>query len=334
MREYDESGAVLRGLGMRLRDYSDQIPKPLVEVGHAADAVAPDEVLRPLRAQASSSSASATARRRSRSTSSSTTSRRLQRLRLRRTEGKTVDYLLGEDIHDWRITFVDTGLNSNIGERLRRVASNTWRGQGVPRQLRRRSVGPRLDTYVEVVHGARQGRLFLGVPAPHTFHIVHSDAENYVDEARARGANRRCASTADSSSFAARFRLHRTRAKSSSSSRSTRLAEKRQLLAVPYDGFWRNMDTFKDKLQLDEIESRRAPALACLALDGERPPRPVRLKPVNRGPERARPPRTASSSHATRRPASRGSELLPACCRPMATATGSLPRGARGGRRS
>src|SRR5690242_5723607 len=25
------------------------------------------------------------------------------------------------DIHDWRITFVDTGLHSNIGERLRRV---------------------------------------------------------------------------------------------------------------------------------------------------------------------------------------------------------------------
>jgi glucose-1-phosphate cytidylyltransferase len=32
-----------------------------------------------------------------------------------------------------------------------------------------------------------------------------------------------------------------------------RLAEKRQVLAVPYDGFWRNMDTFKDKLQLDEL---------------------------------------------------------------------------------
>jgi len=30
--------------------------------------------------------------------------------------------LLAEDIRDWRITFVDTGLTSNIGERLRRVA--------------------------------------------------------------------------------------------------------------------------------------------------------------------------------------------------------------------
>jgi glucose-1-phosphate cytidylyltransferase len=30
-------------------------------------------------------------------------------------------------------------------------------------------------------------------------------------------------------------------------------AEKRELLAYPYEGFWRNMDTFKDKVELDEI---------------------------------------------------------------------------------
>jgi NDP-sugar pyrophosphorylase family protein len=27
----------------------------------------------------------------------------------------------------------------------------------------------------------------------------------------------------------------------------------KQLLATPYDGFWRNMDTFRDKMQLDEL---------------------------------------------------------------------------------
>ena len=38
--------------------------------------------------------------------------------------GKKVE-LLSSDIDDWRITFVDTGLHSNIGQRLRRVSS-TW----------------------------------------------------------------------------------------------------------------------------------------------------------------------------------------------------------------
>jgi glucose-1-phosphate cytidylyltransferase len=28
--------------------------------------------------------------------------------------------LMSSDIHDWRITFVDTGANANIGQRLRR----------------------------------------------------------------------------------------------------------------------------------------------------------------------------------------------------------------------
>ena len=34
--------------------------------------------------------------------------------------GKNLE-LLSSDIHDWNITFVDTGLNSNIGQRLKAV---------------------------------------------------------------------------------------------------------------------------------------------------------------------------------------------------------------------
>ena len=34
--------------------------------------------------------------------------------------GKKLE-LMASDIHDWKITFVDTGLNSNIGQRLKAV---------------------------------------------------------------------------------------------------------------------------------------------------------------------------------------------------------------------
>src|SRR3954463_1258506 len=37
------------------------------------------------------------------------------------TEGGKGLELLNQDIHDWRITFVDTGLTSNIGMRLKAV---------------------------------------------------------------------------------------------------------------------------------------------------------------------------------------------------------------------
>jgi glucose-1-phosphate cytidylyltransferase len=50
-----------------------------------------------------------------------------------------------------------------------------------------------------------------------------------------------------------------------------RLIADKQLLAYPYDGFWRNMDTFKDKQKLDELWSEgRAPWYFW----GNRPQRP------------------------------------------------------------
>ncbi len=40
----------------------------------------------------------------------------------------------------------------------------------------------------------------------------------------------------------------------------TRLIERRELLAYPYDGFWEPMDTIKDKQKLDALVERgRAP---------------------------------------------------------------------------
>jgi glucose-1-phosphate cytidylyltransferase len=35
-----------------------------------------------------------------------------------------------------------------------------------------------------------------------------------------------------------------------------RLIAQRQLLAYPFDGFWLNMDTFKDKQRLDDLLSK------------------------------------------------------------------------------
>ena len=35
-----------------------------------------------------------------------------------------------------------------------------------------------------------------------------------------------------------------------------RMIAKKQLMAVAYDGFWRSMDTFKDKMQLDDLLTR------------------------------------------------------------------------------
>ena len=54
--------------------------------------------------------------------------------------GKRIE-LIRSDIDDWRITFVDTGLHSNIGQRLCAVRRVPRRRRVLPRHLRRRPHG-------------------------------------------------------------------------------------------------------------------------------------------------------------------------------------------------
>ena len=39
------------GLGMRMREYSEAVPKPMVPIGYRPISMARDEILRPLRTQ-------------------------------------------------------------------------------------------------------------------------------------------------------------------------------------------------------------------------------------------------------------------------------------------
>ncbi len=115
------------GLGMRLREYSESIPKPMVEIGyrpilwhvmkyyahyghkefilclgHKADAVKKYFL----------------------------NYERMYLQQFRLTKGGKDLKLLNSDIGDWKITFVDTGLNANIGQRLR-PSKITWRDEDV-----------------------------------------------------------------------------------------------------------------------------------------------------------------------------------------------------------
>ena len=51
--------------------------------------------------------------------------------------------LLTSDIGEWKITFVDTGLNANVGQRLCAVRKHLGERRGLPGELRRRPDGPR-----------------------------------------------------------------------------------------------------------------------------------------------------------------------------------------------
>jgi glucose-1-phosphate cytidylyltransferase len=240
------------GQGTRLKDYSETIPKPLVEVGgrpimwhlmkYYAHFGHKDFIL--------CLGHGATA---------------IKEFFLKYNECILNDFTLAEggqqiellhrDIHDWRITFIDTGLNSNIGMRLRAVRSHL---QGEEMFLANYSDGLSdldLANYVESFRNRKKVACFLSVPAPHTFHIVHADAEQHATklEAVAQSMVR-----VNAGFFVLRTEIfdYMRPGEELVIEPFQRLIDKRELIAVPYDGFWRNMDTFKDKMQLDEMVAK------------------------------------------------------------------------------
>ncbi len=162
--------------------------------------------------------------------------------------------LLNKDIDDWRITFVDTGLHSNIGERLRRVRAYVEHDEVFLANYADGLSDLDCSTYVANFLKRNKAACFLSVPAPHTFHIVHSDAENNVTKLEHVGSS---TVRINAGFFVLRTDIfdYMQPGEELVAEPFDRLMAKKQLLAVPYDGFWRNMDTFKDKIQLDELMS-------------------------------------------------------------------------------
>ena len=176
-------------------------------------------------------------------------------------DGGASVHLLKTDIHNWNITFVDTGLHASIGERLRAVRQLLARRRDVPRQLRRHAHrrGPAGDDR------ARQGRRRDGQlprgPPNYSFHVVSMNDDGRVRRHQRRDEAPTSGSTAATSSCAREF-LDQIcgPARTWSRSRSSACSPRGELLAQRHEGFWAPMDTLKDKQWLESLhESGEAP---------------------------------------------------------------------------
>jgi glucose-1-phosphate cytidylyltransferase len=237
------------GQGMRLREYSERIPKPLVEVGnrpilwHLMNYYAhfghKDFIL------CLGYGAGA-----------------IKNYFLKYDECISNDFVLSEggrriellrrDIEDWRITFVETGLQSTIGQRLRAVRAHL---RGEPDFLANYADGLSdldLEAYLDYFRNRGKIGCFLSVAAPHTFHIVQADSDHHVLKLEAVG---RSVVRINGGFFAFRQEIfdYIEEGEDLVLEPFDRLMARHELLAYPFDGFWRNMDTFKDKQDLDEL---------------------------------------------------------------------------------
>ncbi len=95
--------------------------------------------------------------------------------------GGTVE-MLGSDIQDWTITFVHTGLDSPIGERLRRVRPFVENENMFLANYADVLTDLALDEMIKDFESADAGAALLAVPPQVAFHAVEIDEDDRVTE--------------------------------------------------------------------------------------------------------------------------------------------------------
>lgn len=168
--------------------------------------------------------------------------------------GKNVD-LLQRDIDAWRITFVDTGTLATIGERLLAVASYL---DGEETFLANYADGltdlplPRL---IDFFAHRRATAAFVSVRPRQSFHAVEADVDGMVRAIRPIAESN---VWVNGGYFVFRKEIFNyLRPGEDLLGRPLdRLTAEGRLATLRYDGFWGCMDTFKEKQQLDEMYER------------------------------------------------------------------------------
>ena len=163
--------------------------------------------------------------------------------------------LLGSDIQDWKISFVDTGLTSNIGQRLKAVEGYL---EGEEVFLANYADGLTdfpLPELIQHFHRNEKTASFLCVRPFQTFHIVSLKDDGVVSEIQ-HVAHANMWMNGGYFVFRKTIFEHINPGEELVQEPFLRLIENGELVASKYDGFWACMDTFKDKQQLDDMYAR------------------------------------------------------------------------------
>ena len=164
-------------------------------------------------------------------------------------------HLHSRDIADWNITFVDTGLQSNIGQRLCAVQDYL---KDDPAFLANYSDGLSdlpLNRYLDHFEGQGKIASFVCVRANQSFHTVSVDRGGVVRDIRH-------VSDADLWINGGFFAFKREifdylkEGEELVEEPFQRLIGLEQLIAYRHEGFWACLDTFKDKQAFDDMNAR------------------------------------------------------------------------------
>lgn len=240
------------GLGTRLREHSDTVPKPLVNVGYRPILW---HLMRYYAHYGHTEFILALGYR----------GDLIREYFLNYNEAMTNDFvmhgkdhrveLLSRDLDDWRITFVDTGLHSNLGQRLLRVRKYV---EGDDEFLANYADGLSDLSLNEHIADFRRRKViasFVAVRTGQSFHSAHSDDNGIVT---GFGQISDSELWINGGFFCLRREIfdHIQEGEELVEQPFQRLIAKRQLALYRHHGFWQSMDTFKDKITFDRMEAR------------------------------------------------------------------------------
>ncbi len=239
------------GLGMRLREFSESIPKPMVPVGNRpivwqlmkyyAHHGHKDFVL-----------------------CLGHNAHKIKEYFLNYDECLSNDFvleggrkpkLLQTDIDDWKILFADTGINSNIGMRLKAVERYLKDDDMFLANYADGLSDVPLPDMLEFFKDSDKTACFLCTKPIQTFHYVRLNDNGTVQSIQDTTAS---GLTVNGGFFIFKKRIfdYIRDGEDLVHEPFQRLIEENELVAYQYDGYWGCMDTFKDKQKFDELHTK------------------------------------------------------------------------------
>jgi len=178
---------------------------------------------------------------------------------LDRSQGKTHVELLSNDTGEWRATFVDTGVNSTIGERLKAVEPYVGDDEVFLATYGDGLTDAPLADVIDAFHERGKIAMFLSVKPQFNAHIVSAAADGTVVEVTEMSESD---IRINGGFFVFRREIFDFIEPGDELVEETfsKLIERRELVAHRYDGFFGPMDTIKDRQRLEALdESGAAP---------------------------------------------------------------------------
>ena len=167
--------------------------------------------------------------------------------------GKKIE-IFNRDISDWKITFVDTGIHSNLGERLLQVKDYIGDDEYFLANYSDGLSDLPLPTFLDNFYSKEAIASFLLVKPSQSFHSAVLDENGVIEEIR-HVSETDFRINGGFMAFRKDIFDYMRDGEELVEKPFRRLIEKKKLVGYKYDGFWAAIDTFKDKVRIDEMHA-------------------------------------------------------------------------------